>query len=407
VPTAESLELDLLAKTLLAAVAHSEPDVRRRAGECLDVAIEAARPRHSVREAVAFFNRLQRIALRRGRSSLRPSIRDMGGRILRLYFAGRWPSTEHQWLRISWGNKPENEDGYLVNHELRTVPLRHFAHSRRRQKLQYCGGQFLAGQAFKRLGQIRQPGDRVRVTCRADDGFALLLRGGLPWEAGDLSLAASRLGNDRPLVPLGFTAEQQGHTLTVRTTTPEAIICFSAALARGDVIVLRGGPLRRGGAILVQLRDFDGHEAELPALACYTGAETWLRGVPPRACNWTRPTARRSATGPVRWRRGRAANYRRGQMGRSWSGVADDRPLALLAAASHPRPEVRRRVARWLDDWIEVQRPLHPELKVRGLVARLLGDPKGPHSPGVPAHEVAVRVLRLVFHRGTGRRRLK
>src|SRR5262245_3945384 len=83
-------------------------------------------------------------------------------------------------------------------------------------------------------------------------------------------------------------------------------------------------------------------------------------------------------------------------MDRSWWGVEDDMPLALLAAAAHPRPEVRRRIARTLDALIEASGPLHSEGRVRRVLARQMGNPSGPHHL-VAAREVAVRVLRLAF----------
>src|SRR5262249_49308302 len=89
---------------------------------------------------------------------------------------------------------------------------------------------------------------------------------------------SSTVGPKKRLRDLGLVAEYQPGQVRIRTTTAESIIQFTACLARGDRLILRDGT--RTGRVVVTLRDFDGDSADLPALASYTAAETWLRGLP-------------------------------------------------------------------------------------------------------------------------------
>jgi hypothetical protein len=268
-------EIDILGKTLLAAAAHPDRTLRERLAERLDQAIESGQPLHCEREVRSLFHRLHR----RHRPFLRPCVCEIAVRVVRLVFSKRNPGSEHCWLRITWTHNADRDKGYLINHDLRLLPA-HRLTTRRRQK-QYHGGHFQGEMVFSRLEQLRHPDRFIQAGCIASDGYHLVVKGRLPWKEGIIALPFSALGGTMQLDQLGFTVEQNDHALTLHATTPEAIIGFSAALARGDTLVLRGGRLKRTGVIVLQLRDFDGEQVALPARACYTGEELWLHGVLP------------------------------------------------------------------------------------------------------------------------------
>src|SRR5262249_20922959 len=117
--------------------------------------------------------------------------------------------------------------------------------------------------------------------------YSLRLVGALPWDGGSPSLRALLHGSDKRLDLLGMTLHQEDGRVELRAATPEAVISFSAFLARGQGLALcdvRGvglAPRLPAAQALVRLRDFDEDEAVLPALVSYPAGETWLRGAPP------------------------------------------------------------------------------------------------------------------------------
>jgi hypothetical protein len=76
-------------------------------------------------------------------------------------------------------------------------------------------------------------------------------------------------------------------------------------------------------------------------------------------------------------------------------------PLALLTASAHPDEATRGRVAELVDAFLLRRRPLQAEGEVRGFLAARAGRDLDPAYREPPLLDLAVRVVRLVFARGT------
>jgi hypothetical protein len=254
---------------LLAAVGLPDLAVRRRLAGRLDEAIEKGRPPHTVRELRQLLQR--RHGPRKQRFTLDEDLRETAVRVLRLAFSER-SDRRHDWVRITAAADPMPGEGLLINGELqvRTTPGRHQEHTR-------C--HFRAGEAGARLARFGGP-PRIQATCRVETGFVVDLLGDLPWRLGQDVLARGRLGRSGGLGGLGFTGEHGLRRYTLRPATAEATILFSACLARGERLVLRGPQFEGRGYVVVALRDFDGDEAALPARVSLQERERWLFGVP-------------------------------------------------------------------------------------------------------------------------------
>jgi hypothetical protein len=122
------------------------------------------------------------------------------------------------------------------------------------------------------------------VTCRLDGGFVLDIFGPLGWRTSRYGspIAEGTIGADQSLLGLGLAGEFVPGGLRITTPTPEAIIRFSACLARGEMLRLKLGP-RYGveAHLFVQLRDFDGDEGSFAAAVFPGEDEDWLTGLPP------------------------------------------------------------------------------------------------------------------------------
>jgi hypothetical protein len=82
---------------------------------------------------------------------------------------------------------------------------------------------------------------------------------------------------------------------------------------------------------------------------------------------------------------------------------ADALPLVLLAAVTHPDVATRKRLADRLDTAIEQRRPLYTTERLRRFLRAQHGTRQEPFRLDRLAQKIAVRLLRIVFARGTPR----
>jgi hypothetical protein len=266
---------DALALVLLAAVGHPERAFRRRLTRWLDAAITEDRPYHTEQQIRSFLRRPLATSL--GPLVLEPPAREIAVRLLRLVFARDNPRFASRWLRLVRTGLRDDAGGVMISRHLQTMQMESFLRCERRKDLRgTCS--FAAGMIGPRLRQLQEPDTSVRATCRAVPGFSLRLTGRLPWKHTVALCARSTLGPDKRLDHLGVRCETGGDGVSLRAATPEATIAFSAALLRGDRLLLRGPGLVE--KVVVTLRDFEGGEAELPATVHRAGPETWLARVP-------------------------------------------------------------------------------------------------------------------------------
>jgi hypothetical protein len=202
---------------------------------------------------------------------------------LRLVFARRTPKMSKRWVCLAAYEAAGDDGGLFINHQLRPVYFerRRDAGPRFESRL---GCRFLAGKVAPRLEQIQRHKRTLWATCRARGGFRLVVRGELPWTRSPSAPVAAVLGRGKRLTPyvsLGMTLRVSSDRIDLEATTPEAIISFSALLARGARLVLRDDFMFPSGQVIVGLRDFDDAEIELPAIVSYPGGEDWLWGMPP------------------------------------------------------------------------------------------------------------------------------
>jgi hypothetical protein len=261
--------------TLLAAVGHPDREYRRQLARWLDAVIAERGPCHHEHQVRSFLR--QPLATSLGPLVLEPSAREIAVRLIRLVFSRDTPDFARYWLRLVRTDLRDDTGGVMITRRLQTMQMESFLRCERRKSLRTTCS-FAVDRIGPRLRQLQEPDKSVRVTCRAGNGFSLLLSGKFPWDNEDDLCAHSILGAGQRLDHLGFQGEGQGNVYHLRTTTPEAVIAFSAALLRGDQLLLRGPNL--AGRVTVTLHDFEGEETELPAVVRHAGPETWLARAP-------------------------------------------------------------------------------------------------------------------------------
>lgn len=318
--TDQLLDADTLPLVLLAAVGHPDSVFRDRLCERLDAVIEAGRPLHSAAEVREFL--IDQPGSPHEPLYLEPLALDLCVRIVRLLFSHRTRKLGRITLRTISCEVLDDDGGLVINHQLKPICFERFISSkapqparrkhktrgldahdrmlrkagRRYRKMLGRSSVFVAGGVTSRLRQFDTSDQLLQAKCRVEDGFHLTLTGDLPWPASDLidntdALGSRRfgptvrladgstLGKHRGFASLGLAVEFRLGELHLRTTTPEAVLRFSACLTRGERLVLQdAGP--SPGRVVVLLRDFEGDSARLPAVVTYAGAETWLRGLP-------------------------------------------------------------------------------------------------------------------------------
>jgi hypothetical protein len=271
----------------LAAVAHPDEHWRTQVAHRLDDYIAAGEPLHSTEQ-------VREILLRHATTvALPPAELELAVRLVRLAFARRTKAYAYradqptiQWVRIT-APPPNARAELTLTSDLEGLLLARFALRDRGNSSGTCS--LLAGAVASHLNEVRNPSPRVWTTCcgpsNAQGGFRLLIEGELPWKpTQDVELlaraleASSRLGDEKTLGGMGLALRCLSDHVLIEAGTPEAILQFSACLARGETLTLQRFPYRGPeGRVVVLLRDFDGDRAELPCLASYGQRETWLQ----------------------------------------------------------------------------------------------------------------------------------
>jgi hypothetical protein len=284
---------------LLAAVGHPTPAVRARVNARLSTRSLGLEPWHSDATVRDFL-------LRQRGTPLEPFVLDylsqeIAVHLFRLLFTRKDPERT---LRISSCGGFDVTCGLVVNSRLRTAYLERFAYGRwRLRRKPAC--HFIAGMVAERLARFGRREPLVRATCQAGSGYRLRLEGELPWPDAT-ALQAMVEGTLDDLGRQGFRLEMKKGALHFRPETPEATIRFSALLARGQRLLFRGHAAR--GRVVVPLRAFDEDTVELPAVAGYGNAESWLGGVTatlPEPDEADRHAIARWAYAPESWLDGR------------------------------------------------------------------------------------------------------
>jgi hypothetical protein len=278
--TPPTLTADEVPLVLLSATAHPDVAFRAHLARRLDDALEARRPLQHEHKVRAFLARQHGTPLEP--FALDPLTFEMAVRLLRLVFANSTPKVGRRRLRIVSCEVFDDNGGLIVSPQLKSQYLERFALGQGRGRVMRWAAHFVAGWALGRLVQFSQPGRTVRAVCRAQDGYRVIVRGELPWKGVPVYLAgASTLGKRRLSEGSGLeiVGAPDGGTM-VRTTTPESVIRFSAALARGEQLTLRPNLHPCPGRVVIGLRDFECDEAELPVVVSYADSEPWLRGAP-------------------------------------------------------------------------------------------------------------------------------
>jgi hypothetical protein len=305
----QQLNADTLPLVLLAALGHPDSALRNRLLQRLDLAIEARQPLHSEQRARIFLTSqpgsdfepfyLDRMAL------------EAGVRVIRLLFTRKTRRVSKRMLRIVSCAALDERGGLVVNQDLKSLYLEHslprpkncesqrrqrrmeqpeyhgcLVHKARRrfQKGLHHSAVLVSGGISQRLGQLWMGRRAIQAECQVEGGFRLQLRGDLPWPLEPRTCqrldAGSTLGTHQGLTALGLAAKTEPEELSLHTTSPEAVIRFSACLARGERLVLRDSRDGSAGRIVILLHDFDGERTRFPAVVGYSGAETWLRSLP-------------------------------------------------------------------------------------------------------------------------------
>jgi hypothetical protein len=284
-PTAgPTLGADAVPLVLLAALAHRDPCVRLRLAARLDALIEQRGPidhEHKVRTFLA----------RQRGSPTEPFFLDglpleLAIRVVRLIYADATRKHQKRWLRIVSPEGFEEAGGLLVRYPpLRCHPAAQPPAGERWRKAR-MGTHLLTGVALARLDAFTRRRPFVRAMCRLGSSVQLWLSGDLSWGETHAILSGARLSTGRPLESLGMTCARTGDGVHFEGNSPEAMIQFSACLARGERLVLTARPGKSPHdltQVYVALDDFDGGEAELGCLACPAGEESWLTWLPPLA----------------------------------------------------------------------------------------------------------------------------
>jgi hypothetical protein len=198
----------------------------------------------------------------------------------RVAFSNDFPGTPPA-LMISPGDGSA-ETGYVLKRNLEVVSLERGTPTRRRRRRRMAeyaqAARFMPELAQTRLERFRRGETSVRAACRVTDSLQIELTDDTPWARGiDLMWAGPRM---QPILPQQFGFDQKwiGHTLSLRPSTPEATLRFTAWLANGQSLVLQHGykSNRDARKLVVRLRDFDGDRAEMRVIAGTAHAEPWL-----------------------------------------------------------------------------------------------------------------------------------
>jgi hypothetical protein len=277
-----ALDADAVPLVLLATLAHPDAGVRLRLLTRLDVLIEKRLPHYPRANVRAF------LARQRG-SSREPFYLDdlpleLATRIVRIIYATQTPKHHKRWIRIVSPEGFEDKGGMLLRHP----PLH--CHSASVPPAGYRGGKarmgthLLTGNALERIARFNDHKQKARAFCSIGAHLTLHVQGDLPWHDPALILARATLSGGRPFASLGFVGERSEGGVRFTASTAEAIIQFTACLARGERLVMpvwQGNRFNERTRIFVALRDFDGESAELPALVSHSAAESWLTWLPP------------------------------------------------------------------------------------------------------------------------------
>jgi hypothetical protein len=274
-----------LALLFLASVAHPDAELRRRVAGQLEDHIEAAGPWHQPDEVRRFL--LEQTGTPLEPFALDPPALELAVRLVRLAFCRRAAESKLHSVRLVSSRTIGEDGGLLVftrgkDRQLRGRYLKRLAYDKRRQRQTPVDPFHLVAPAMTpRLRELQAQRRAVQATCRARNGYRLTLAGDLPWGP---SQTAADFARQRQvgLEAAGLKAELgKKNDVIISTTTPESIIRFSASLARGELLTLRGGAHPgTSGRVVVALRDFEGAKADFAAVAGYGTREDWLCAPP-------------------------------------------------------------------------------------------------------------------------------
>jgi hypothetical protein len=227
---------------------------------------------------------------------------DLAIRVTRLVFAHRTKWHAKRRLVIVGPDEVDDQRGItLVYAPLRVLPLEPCQRGKAGRRS--CRARLHAGQALERAAGFHSAPAPFRVTCRLEAGFTLEIQGPVGWTPRRYPFQSfsveGTLGSGQPLATLGLAVECVSEGLRLTTRTPEAILRFSACLARNEVLCLKLGPRSPEEArLFIQLRDFDGDFTGFPAATFPRDqGEHWLTGLPPL----TMPIEISDAVSVARW----------------------------------------------------------------------------------------------------------
>ncbi len=264
-----TLNRDGLPLLLLAAVHHPQAEVRTRLLLRIDALIAARHPVVSdgeIRHLLGQYDQLD----------LDPASLDLAVRVVRLAFART--TVRHEKQRVLLVG-PDDPDGHRPV-TLACSPLRFVAKGRRPEV------RLAFGEALAQVAGFHFRPSPMRVICHVSAGFALEISGTNGWSYRRCAarlLTDATLASGSTLHDLGLAVQDVPGGLRITTPTPEAILRFSACLAREEVIRLRFRPRTRTETTLfIRTHDFDGTEAEFPTVVFPPNlTESWLTGLPP------------------------------------------------------------------------------------------------------------------------------
>jgi hypothetical protein len=270
---------------LLAIAGHPDDTLRASLLHRLDEAIDAQpsypTPPRSRRQLRALFDKQDR--RRCGGLVLGPRLGELAVRLMLLAFSK--PVVQRGWrLLIGDNDSSDRKPGYLIDFDLTVIDLRGSALTRHRlvRKLEHA--HFMTGSFRRRLSEIRRGESPVKAVCRVTNRIELEFSGPIPWsEAEERTGTRGCVGNmpARARSPYpGWEYERDGQQLRLWPDSPEGLIQLTAGMAAGKALIFQGPHRGRSGAILVQLREFDGDSIELPVKVTPSHEETWLSRIP-------------------------------------------------------------------------------------------------------------------------------
>jgi hypothetical protein len=224
-----------------------------------------------------FFYKLDR--RHKGGIVLDPMLRELAIRLTLLVFS---KPTDNRTCRLLIGDGASGNEkgGYIIDPDLSVIDLRRSSLTRHRIKRQSVESRFLAGSFLARLGQIRRGACPVQAVCRVTDRLVLEFRGAIPWDTKSPQRKVGNLPARQTQPYPGWAFEQDTHFLRLWPDSPEGVLRLTAGMATGKTLCVPGPTGHRGGALLVQLRDFDGDEVALRAKVVRANAESWLTRIP-------------------------------------------------------------------------------------------------------------------------------